>query len=315
MKKTKFLAAFTAFTLAMSFIGCDIATSEAVQEKLKETKEEKEREKQEVVEFGSYPQSKKADSVTISGGPETENGWECYTGSDGAKYINFNSVYYKIEPIKWKKITSDYEGTEKALYFSETILDYTMYFDHSCFSETHTRKINGKTAYPANYEYSRLRAFLNGLSYYDDYNATSKTLSTNDEFEGKGFLQKAFNDDERGQIAITPVTVSSYAKNGSASDKTSDKVFVLSKAEVTMEKYHFGDDKATGDESNRVRKTSDYAAAKYRVAFSSSDEEVFNDYWLRTAKENDNMWQVWPGGILTNNLTTNTCGICPAICK
>ena len=302
MKKTKIFAAFTAFILAVSFLGCDLIAAKAEEET-----EEKSRSNQKVVKFGSYPQSKMAEGVTITGGPVTENGWECYTGSDGEKYVNYNSSYYKIEPIKWKKITSDYEGTDKALYFSEIILDYEDYWDESNYPVDNNRKIDKKTIYPANYEHSRLRAYLNGLSYY-----SSKSLTSSTEFEGKGFLQKAFNDEERAEIAVTPVKVSSYAKG--SSDKVADKVFVLSKDEVTNTKYHFGASDTNGDESNRVRKISDYATARYQVAFNSSDV-AFHDYWLRTPKDNDEMWIVWPGGTLFNNLTSSTNGICPAICK
>lgn len=151
-----------------------------------------------------------------------------------------------------------------------------------------------KTIYPNNYEYSKARAFLNGLSYYlREKNQTS--LSTVTTFENKGFLQTAFNSKERKSIVKTSVI--NNARNANPDDNenefdhgvnkfasetpTIDKIFLLSEQEVTKSEYGFDIYRKSGRDCKRVRKAT--AFAKANGAYQTSESSgLGGSWWLRS---------------------------------
>ncbi|MCR4939256.1 MAG: formylglycine-generating enzyme family protein [Treponemataceae bacterium] len=95
--------------------------------------------------FGEFPQTIIADGVTVDENNSKEMGmFTYYFGSDGNwyakqaengygdnyKYSNNTPVakngsskqYFKVEPIKWRVLTTDYNGTGKKLLLAENIL-------------------------------------------------------------------------------------------------------------------------------------------------------------------------------------------------
>ena len=106
------------------------------------------------IKFGSYPQSEKEESVTISGGADS-NGY--YKGSDGEKYEKVNDKYYKVEPLMWRILTM--RENNEALIFCETIIDQSIFDDNS-----------------SNYAESVLRSFLNNGFYNKAFNAAEKKI-------------------------------------------------------------------------------------------------------------------------------------------
>ena len=211
--------------------------------------------------FGDWPQTIKAAGVTVDESRHTVVGAHTYyLGSDGAWYIKImedkagghegqlgfrysdgtkvqnkykkSYRYFKVEPIKWRIVTNNYNGSGKKLLLAEVALtnerfcdtwgDYAVFehVDGNMYSFTldvTLRKLSdGTLIQHNNYEHSRLRAFLNGIAYVQgDENiylkGTKTPMRTNDEFVGRGFLQTAFSPAMQSKIAVT--TIDNSRKN------------------------------------------------------------------------------------------------------
>ncbi len=203
--------------------------------------------------FGDWPQTIKADSVTVDETKSVMMGdFTYYKGSDGAWYAkciekafesgykysdgtdvaqeSANSTkYFKVEPIKWRVLTNDYNG--KKLLLAENILAAHRY-----------------AASSNNYKDSEIREWLNGT-----------------------FLGAAFTSTAQNQIATTNVdnSADSTTDNENNLDKatsyacenTSDKIFLLSEQEVTNSDYGFTAYAAYGTGNSRIRMTTDWSKA------------------------------------------------------
>ncbi len=210
--------------------------------------------------FGLYPQTVKAESVTVS---DTANKDGYYEGNDGELYAKVvaypcdfyypiectfsdntvvrlgNTYYFKLETIKWR-ILSEKDGV--ALILCDSII-YNKVYD----------------ADSNNYKNSDIRAWLN-----DD------------------FINTAFSADERA--IINTVTVDNSTKSMQepsiyACANTQDKVFLLSDKEAASAEYGFD---ATG--VKRMLKTSDYSRATGVYTYIGSDQTYYGVgiWYLRT---------------------------------
>lgn len=214
--------------------------------------------------FGDWPQTIKAASVTVNESQVAIVGAHTYyKGSDGAWYIKImerkasghegrlgfrysddsrvqnvykkSYRYFKVEPIKWRVVTNNYNGSGKKLLLAEVALtneqfcdtwgDYAVFeaVDANRYAFTldvTLRKLeNGCYIQHNNYEHSRLRAFLNGIAYIQgDENIYLKGVKTpmrvNEEFVGRGFLQTAFTPAMQSKIAVTTVENNSRQNSG-----------------------------------------------------------------------------------------------------
>ncbi len=208
--------------------------------------------------FGVYPQTIKADSVTVDKTiKNTEiTGVDYYLGSDGAwyaecienafstgnqyKYSNGSTVaqkdansykYFKVEPIEW-------------VYLAET----------KCL---HAKKVLTADvqwhASSNNYANSNIRGWLNGT-----------------------FYNSAFTESQKKKIKTTTVDNSvastGYSPNSNACEDTNDKVYLLSYKEATAEGNGF-----TAD-NFRFRFPTDYALANYCNSYSPYG----GWWWLRS---------------------------------
>ena len=234
-----------------------------------------------------------------------------YKGDDGEWYAKVSSNYYKVEPIKWRVLTNNYNGNK--LLLAECALMPVQYYDNAS-----QRTIDSDTVYANNYKHSKVRAWLNGIAYQKD-------SSSNDEYKGKGFLQTAFTADEQAKINNTTVDNSAESTNpdgeaaGSnkyACENTSDKIFLLSEKETTTESYGFAKyDVCIGDSngtttSTRLRATTDFAAAN--GAYKDSDTGG-SYWWLRSPYYywETNARLINFEGSANNDLNVNdTTGIC-----
>lgn len=194
----------------------------------------------EIVEFGAYPQSKNDDGT------------------------------YNVEKLRWKVVQKD---EEKAFLICENVIIgnvpfYEQYMDN--------RVLEGKTIYPNNYEYSEVRAFLNGLAFPD-------VKEINRKWENKGFLQTAFTESEQEKILITLVDNSlqqmKFNENTKTDSKyicndTRDKIFLLSESEINNPALSFIDD------NSRIRAATDYAYDN--MAFRSGLESKGGIWWVRS---------------------------------
>ncbi len=265
------------------------------------------------VHFGDWPQTIKADSVTVDESQSVTMGANTYyKGSDGAWYAkctekangsgykysdgtdvaqaSANSTkYFKVEPIKWRVLTDNYSG--KKLLLAESILINCAYYDYYNVN----RSIGGNTVYPNNYKESRVRAYLNGLSYTKKESDSAEQV-TDSSFLGKGFFQTAFTSTAQSQIADTTVDNSADSTTDSESnitkatsyacENTSDKIFLLSEQEVTNSDYGFaaynvykGDSNGT-TESTRIRMTTDWSRAG--GAYQNTNAGYGGWWWLRS---------------------------------
>ena len=292
------------------------------------------------VTFGLWPQTKKADDIAIIKNGMVDryrdlNGMTVYVGTDNNYYVEYDIGYYKVEPVKWRIITNDYDHDDnpstagKKLLLAESILMGLAYYN---LSEYRTAS-NGSTIYTNNYEYSQVRAFLNGLSYPEKMNEQAVQTTCNN-FKDKGFLQNAFSQTEQACIATTTVVndaESTYpdeyttppwgdGDNDYASDTpTSDKIFLLSEQEVTKSAYGFA--AYNVETSSRIRVPTDFAIAHDAYSAPAADNA---GYWLlRSPYYHDGfvnrcgdqvLWVLQDGSTGHNDTDCNTTGVVPALC-
>ena len=172
---------------------------------------------------GEYPQTRVWDKNLIAALEGiTATDAQGYITYKGEKYEKISASYFKVEPIRWKYLSSD--GGDLFLT-SEYILDAHIY--NECYSG-----VDGKGDYANNYKASEVRAWLNG-----------------------DFLDKAFYYDD-SLIKTTAVDNSLAGRNSYACETTYDRVFLLSCAEAFNPEYGFATD------SNRTCKATEYAAAR-----------------------------------------------------
>ena len=261
--------------------------------------------------FGDYPQTIKDASVIVDETKSVSMGlytyylgsdnyyyakcWEnayddSYTYSDGttAAQRSANSEkYFKVEPIKWRVLNPSAEGNK--ILVAESILTANVaYYDYYDVDRT----IEGETVYPNNYEHSKIRAYLNGLSYAVKATDSAEQI-TDSTYNGIGFLQTAFTSSAQSLIATTTVDNSAASTNPAsnasqwnsgtndyACENTSDKIFLLSEKEATASDYGFTEYNVYGLGNSRIRVTTDYAKANY--AYQSSTAGYGGWWWLRS---------------------------------
>lgn len=241
-----------------------------------------------LVTFGDAPQSVKTSSVTVDENDTIKMGaYEYCYGSDGEwyfKFPNYSSAtdykYYKVEPIKWRVLTKNYNNTGKILLFAERSLDGREFYPNSSIG-------GGAKLY--DYNASQLRGMLNGVP-YNYWTGDTK----DNQFVNKGLLQTYFSLSAQNKICTTevdngpnstrphsdcleesvtddPNDVSKY-HYATGTSNTKDKLFPLSLYEITNPEYGFLDD-ITADDA-RKDPFSDYMLARIK--------KNSYEYWLRT---------------------------------
>ena len=253
-----------------------------------------------------------------------------YKYSDGtqAKMSDAESYrYFKVEPIKWKVLTASYTG--KCLLFAENILTAMRYNGESYSGSL---IIDGEKYYVNNYKYSEIRAYLNGLDFYDCQDHFVKKS----DYVNNGFLQTAFTDIAQSLIATTTVDNSgesttdvagtypkadgtddsiseSYRKDYTCSE-TTEKIFLLNIKEISSYGFKFGIREV---DVGRARFPTDYAKANYvRCSYS---EPYRAHYWLRSPAYDSSSRAAYirPDGCFVNdyiNIADSNIGVVPALC-
>jgi hypothetical protein len=121
------------------------------------------------------------------------------------------------------------KGTTTGLVMSEKILTTAL-----TTPRITDRTVSGSTVYPNNYQYSTLRAMLNG------YDGSAYSVGN---FTGKGFLDVAFTEAEKAYITTTTVDNSAAttesSSNSYACADTSDRIFALSYQDLLNTSYGF----------------------------------------------------------------------------
>lgn len=204
--------------------------------------------------FGEYPQSIKADNVTISSTVDDRDYFlgsdgcyyaqvvanpygSSYTFSTGASVTDGTTYYFKVEPIRWRILSED---GETALILCDSIIANHRYDDSS-----------------NNYASSEIRQWLNAT-----------------------FYETAFSELQRELILTTTVDNSvystGYSSNSYVCEDTNDKIFLLSYMEVTNSVYGFSSDNLDYDTACRI--TSDYSRAA-GVWMTTDNSYYGNSYW------------------------------------
>ena len=256
--------------------------------------------------FGDWPQTIKEEGVEIGAGTLVRGGLTYHVGSDGNYYVKAeekangtgteyqysngeqagqdgtSTKWFKVEPIVWRVLT---KSTGNALLLAEKILTGGICY----YVDSNQRTIGGKTVYPNNWQYSTIRAWLNGS--YEANDTQNKT------YDGIGFLQTAFTQSARDKIADTTVDNSAASTNPASNPKqwnsgtnlyasdtpTTDKIFLLSEAEATTREYDFDEYNRYVDygygttTSTRIRVTTDYAKAT--GAYQGDSSAGYGGWW------------------------------------
>ena len=223
--------------------------------------------------MGSWPQSlADVTDVTLTATGKTYDGVnEEYSGSDGNKYVKVGESYYKVEPMTWRVIAYNSDGSKKLL--ADKIYSRIPYYGtNEC-----TRTFGRKTIYSNNYKYSNIRAYLNSTK--NQFETDGGTPTEYDvDWTDAGFLTSAFTAAEQSKIKTTTVdnsaTTTDSDSNQYACENTEDKVFLLSYNDATKKIY------GLNNNSDRIMKITAYARAN--GAYQSNDEDAGGYWWLRS---------------------------------
>ena len=280
-------------------------------------------------EFGDFPQTLNFDNVEISS-VIASNGY--YIGNDGNYYAKVDKLYYKVEPIKWRVLTDNYDidgnagNAVASLLLAENILTAGVPFYNKAEKKRKIKISDNEMVdniYPNNYYFSAVRAYLNGTSYYGDSVDSDGYSITNDIYKNKGFLQIAFTEKAQASIKSTLVSNSeiqmSYdGVNEINSDLKSydsnDKIFLLSKYEACRPEYGFLTKKSDKSRLRNLTNYAEYATKAQRNTVRNSD----GNWWLRSPcyKYNYNVYHIYISGSAEyiNNVSSIWTGIVPALC-
>ena len=233
--------------------------------------------------FGDWPQTVMGSDVMVGEKKITRGGLDFYVGTDGNYYVKQGDKYYKVEPIVWRVLNKDYNSTGNALLLAERSLTGGVYY-----VDRAQRTIGSQTVYANNYQYSTVRAWLNGK--YESGDTQAK------DYTDTGFLQTAFTQSAQNLIATTTVDNSAASTNPASNDKqwssgtnnyacadTTDKIFLLSEKEATTDTYGF--DAYNKSDSTRIRVNTDYANATGAYQFSMKSR-----WWLRSPYYDDEIY-------------------------
>ena len=243
--------------------------------------------------FGEYPQTVKADGVTILSETDSRG---YYKGSDDAWYAKISSAktykgstflfsngslvqpgkeyYFKVEPILWRVLSQ--EGG-RALVLCENII---------------ANMANDSDDTISSYADNAIRIWLND-----------------------SFFNTAFKENDRSKILTTNV-INDRGSLGSADtnfvcENTEDKLFLLSYDEVTNEEYGFVIDQ------DRAMTVSDYCRATgIYVYLGDSNYYGCGAWWLRTFKQPGNIFHVYwyDGGVNHYSVSSRDyIGVLPAM--
>ncbi len=228
-----------------------------------------------------------------------------YSYQDDNGYTAGNSYWFKFEPVRWKVINAS-----QGLIISDLILDSAAYNDFARlapYTDSRYSYYNSSlnSSLCSDYDASTVRAMLNEDFYDIAFNDNEKTLIADSENDNTGFL--------------TLSGLSGYTKLDC--DNTTDKVFLLSSAEVTDGTNGFSDDES------RLAAPTDYAECmgvySYEYTGSLGDQSPYSQYnglspwWLRNAGSYSNFaCCVTNGGSVKEEFYitgSSSCGVRPAM--
>lgn len=245
-----------------------------------------------IVTFGTFPQSEKTDDTINVNESKSKNvgSFTYYTGSDGEWYAKLESKYYKVEPIKWRVLTTNYNGSGKKLLLAENILINKAYHASS-----------------NNYENSSIRAYLT-----DDFFTTAFTTQEQSAIASTTVVNNAASTNPDGSETEWLGGVNQYTSK----TPTEDKIFLLSEQEATKSDYGFAAYDISGTGNTRIRMTTAFAKANGAPQNSTADYDGF--WWLRSPHyyRSDSARDVKSDGKASSFCRVDSAnhGVVPALC-
>ena len=252
-----------------------------------------------IVTFGSFPQSEKTDdTITVNESEsKTAGSYTYFRGSDGEWYAKLASKYYKVEPIKWRVLTTDYDHDGNPSTAGKKLL----HAENTLINKAYHANSN-------NYENSSVRAYLTG-----DFYATAFTQEEQNAIATTTVINNARSTNPDSNATQFNGGVNQYASDNA----TSDKIFLLSEQEVTKADYGFAAYNAYGTGSTRIRKVTAFAKESGALASTRSGYEDAGFWWLRSPTCNSNYTRYVSYDGSADNLDSvfnDGRGVVPALC-
>ena len=240
------------------------------------------------VYFGEFPQTIKADNVTILSEPPDSNGY--YLGRDGERYckytvnIDYDALGYNEEEAKALKQTTLSNGYEfsngETLYFKVEKIKWRILENEDGEYLLMCDSILQGMAYQPNYQFCNNGYYVTdqyGQFLYEQdgetmiqvnnykYSALRKFLTTD-------FYNVAFKESQKAIIKLTEVdnsaeTTNNPTNNIYACENTNDYVFALSYADMINTEYGF-DSVAANKDINRTTCPTDFAKATGAMTYT-----------------------------------------------
>ncbi|MCR4616366.1 MAG: Ig-like domain-containing protein [Clostridiales bacterium] len=215
---------------------------------------------------------------------------------DDNNYFTDKVYWFKYDTIKWRVL-----DPSTGFIMCNSIIDSQAYNNYIVYADGKYWGDTNKTYYANNYAKSSIRLWLN----IDFYNT-------------------AFSNEQKANIKMTTVNNDCWATlNGDASKKeydaplTSDKVFLLSWAEMTNSAYGFNSSESSPDAAKQL-KISEYAICQGLWVYTNSGSAYnkVSDWRLRSPYESSNDTSGIDGNgraHRSGGVSSTSGGICPAL--
>ena len=265
------------------------------------------------VTYGLYPQETQIEEHTTIYEDYLRNATDDDKNSVNGYYLfnnNYydkitNTIWYKCDPIVWD-VLEESEDDNYKLYtvMSKKVLDYKQYVTNV----DGTRTIGGKTVEKNNYQYSLVRAWLNGLDARGYLSSNAYNYTDSSTF--LSFKRKAFGLDPSylNEMTVDNSPASTErASNSYACPNTTDKITIPSLRDANTTYPYL----KTAVPSNYVKNVGSnwfYYTASYWTRSPGAPSDNFSEYdifKIRTKSDGKNL--------VEHDATYNYCGIRPII--
>lgn len=240
--------------------------------------------------YGEYPQTIKVEDVTITSITDERGYWlgsdgcyyaaitatpygKDYTFTSGDSITNGETYYFKVEPIRWRILSTN---GETALILCDSIIENMAYQPNCTYgssTDTGYTTANGAPSgtYANNYEYSAVRKWLNETFYKIAFNELQKRIIIEVEVDNSAKSTNPCGKEKWWNDGV----------NDYACENTYDKIFLLSEEEVTNRNYEFCSYNVS--DKKRQMQTSDYSRATGAYTYFTTNEDNMqyngNGYW------------------------------------
>ena len=249
-----------------------------------------------IIEFGSYPQSKVTDNSLITKLDAELKNWISYNywsddkPSDYMEYADFPFEKKQYRAVRFNKYRPYYtSNVASASYSSQDnngyYIDTVYYFK---FEPLKWRVLDIDEGLVMSEYLIDCQAYNNFIDFYGEYYgdeshkyyASNYAQSSLHEWLTNTFFNTAFNINQKNNIVQSEQSNNAYSTkfNEYDSPKTNDYIFLLSKDDATNEKYKFNSSFNANDDS-RIGKGTDYAKCQGLGVHPIGGDSL---WWLRT---------------------------------